>query len=79
MTPLETAFVILISIWSAIFIVIAIFLIIVVWNVQKLINKINKIVETTENMAENVSGPLKMVVQGISSFFNSKKKSRSKA
>lgn len=79
MTPLETALVILISIWSLIFVIIAIFLILMIIKVQKMVNKLNHIVETTENVADGVSAPLKMVAAGIANFMKNKVKTKKTA
>lgn len=76
MTPLETALVILVSIWSIIFIIIAAALIIILSKVQSALNKINKILDTAENVTEGVGGPLKTVASSIFEFLRKRKKKK---
>lgn len=73
-TPVETALVVLISIWSVIFVVVGIFLIILLISVKQALDKVNKILKTTENMADNVSGPLSSITSLIASFIKKKNK-----
>lgn len=75
MSPLETALVVLISIWSIIFVLVGIFLIILLVSVKRALDKVNRILKTTENVTEGVGVPLTMLFDKISSFFSSKKKS----
>lgn len=76
MSPLETALVVLISIWSIIFVVVGIFLIVLLISVKKALDKINKILKTTENVTEGVGVPLKIIVDKIANFFSKKKSSK---
>lgn len=68
MTPVDTALVILVSIWSFIFIIIAIGLIIVLYQVKKAIDKINRILANAEDVTEGVSAPLKMAAATLKSW-----------
>lgn len=76
MSPLETALVILISIWSIIFVVVGIFLIVLLISVKRALDKVNKILKTTENVTEGVGVPLKIIADKIASFFSKKKSSK---
>ena len=76
MTPVEIALVVLVSIWSLIFIIVAVGLIIVLYQVKKAIDKINKILQTAEDMTEGVGTPLKMAAEGLKSWLNKKSNSR---
>lgn len=75
MTPLESALVVLVLIWSLIFIIIAFALIIILIQVRRGLEKINKILDNAENVAENVSGPLKTVSSVVANFLKKKKRS----
>lgn len=77
MEPLETALVILVSIWSLIFIMIAIAMIFLLREVKRALDKVNHILETTEEVAEGVGVPLKMAATGVAKFFNRKRNSTS--
>lgn len=76
MALLEIALVILVSIWSIIFVIIAIALIIILSKVQKAIDKINHILETAEDVTEGVGGPLKTIASTIFEFLRKRKKKR---
>ncbi len=73
MTPVETALVTLISIWSIIFVVVGIFLIVLLISVKKALDKVNKILQTTENVTEGVGVPLRIIADKIANFFSKKK------
>lgn len=73
MTTLETSLVILVSVWSLIFIVIAVGLIIILYQVKKAIDKVNRILDTTESITQGVGGPVKTVVSTISAFLKKAK------
>lgn len=72
MTPVEIALIILVSIWSFIFVIVAVGLIIILYQVKKAIDKVNKIIQTAENVTEGVGTPLKMAAEGIRSWLNKK-------
>lgn len=73
MSPLETALVVLISVWSIIFVVVGIFLIVLLISVKQALDKVNKILKTTENVTEGVGVPLKIIADKIANFFSKKK------
>lgn len=66
MSPLEIALVVLVSIWSAIFLVIAIAVIIMVREIKKGLEKLNKILDQAENVAEGFGTVGKMAGAGLS-------------
>lgn len=74
MAPLEAALVALIIIWSLIFIIVAVALIIILSKVQKALDKINHILDNAEDVAEGVSGPLKTVSSVVANFLKKKKR-----
>lgn len=76
MSLLESALVVLISIWSIIFVVVGIFLIVLLVSVKKALDKINKILKTTENVTEGVGVPLTILIEKITNFFSKKKSSK---
>ncbi|MBI3485421.1 hypothetical protein HY025_00590 [Candidatus Daviesbacteria bacterium] len=76
MSPLETSLVILVSIWSIIFIIIAIALLIILKEVKKALDKVNSILDTTESITQGVGGPVKTVVSTISAFLKKAKASK---
>ncbi len=69
MTPVETALLILVSIWSLIFIVLAIGLIIILYQVKKAVDKVNRILANAEDVTEGVSAPLKMAAATLKNWF----------
>ncbi len=88
MTPLETALVILISIWTIIFILVGVGMIILFFQIRRAVTKVNHILQTTEDIAERVEIPIrtisagilgfvgKMSAQGITNFLKSKTSKR---
>ncbi len=68
MTPLETALVILISIWTIIFILVGIGMIVLFIQIRKAIDKVNQILQTTEDIAERVEIPIRTISAGILGF-----------
>lgn len=68
MNGLEVALIILVSIWTVIFIVVAAAIIAVFLSIRKAINKANKILEETEDVAKRVDLPSKVVIASILAF-----------
>ncbi len=68
MSGLETALVILVSIWTIIFVIIAAAILFIFFLVKKAIDKANKILETTEEVAKKVDLPSKVVMASIMAF-----------
>jgi SNF family Na+-dependent transporter len=68
MNPLEVLLVILVSIWTVIFIVVAAAIVVVFLGVKKAIDKANKILEETEDVAKRVDLPSKVVIASILAF-----------
>lgn len=64
MSGLEIALIILVVIWSLIFLIIAIALIVLFWGVKKGIDKINNILENTQSITQNIASPLSKAVTG---------------
>ncbi|MBI2011350.1 hypothetical protein HYS91_01145 [Candidatus Daviesbacteria bacterium] len=70
MSALEIALVILISIWSLIFVIIAIALLVFLRQVKLALDRINKILENAEDVAEGVGAPLKMAAAGVAGLLS---------
>lgn len=68
MSVLEIALIILVVIWSIIFIIIAIALIMVAFAVKRAVTKANDILDKTENIANKVDLPSKVVIASIVAF-----------
>jgi membrane-anchored glycerophosphoryl diester phosphodiesterase (GDPDase) len=68
MSGLEVALIILVTIWSVIFLIIGIALLLVFLAVRKAINKANQILERTEEVANKVDLPSKVVIASIVAF-----------
>ncbi len=68
MTGLEVALIILIIIWSLIFIIIGIAILMVFLAVKKAVNKANQILDRTEEVANKVDLPSKVVIASIVTF-----------
>lgn len=66
MNGLEVALIILVVIWSLIFFIIAVALIVLFWQFKKGIDKINRILENTENITQNIANPISKVMTGAS-------------
>lgn len=65
MSPLEIALVVLVSIWSLLFIIIAAAMFILLKELKKALDKINNILEDAEHVASGV----KVVASGAASIF----------
>lgn len=61
MSPLEIALVILVGIWSIIFIIIAIAAIMMVREVKRAMDRVNEILETFDQTVNNVAGPIQTI------------------
>lgn len=68
MTSFESALVILIFIWSVIFVLVGIFIAIIFWRIKQAVDKVNKILQTTENIAERVEMPIRTISSGLLSL-----------
>ena len=83
MSPLETVLVILVSLWTLIFIIITVALIILILWFRSALNKINRILDQGENVARgigsisssSVGGMIGLLLQAI---IDKTKKNRSK-
>lgn len=68
MSGLELALVILIGIWTVIFAIIAVAVLIVFLSIRRALKKANQILDTTEAMAQKVDLPSKVVIASILGF-----------
>ncbi len=68
MSLLEIALVTLVSIWTIIFVVIAAAVILVFFAIRRALNKANKILDETEDIAKRVDLPSKVVIASILGF-----------
>lgn len=68
MSGLETALVILVSIWTIIFVVIAAAILMLFFAVKRAMDKANKILDETEAIASKVDLPSKVVIASILAF-----------
>lgn len=68
MTGLEVALIILVTIWSMIFIVIGIAILMIFLGVKRAVNKANQILDRTEEVANKVDLPSKVVIASIVAF-----------
>lgn len=68
MTGLEVVLIILVTIWSFIFIMIGIMIFMVFLAVKRAVNKANQILDRTEEVANKVDLPSKVVIASIVTF-----------
>ncbi len=68
MSGLETALVILVGIWTLIFAVIAIAMIIIFFSIRRAIKKANKLLDKAEVEADKMNLPSKMIISSIMAF-----------
>lgn len=68
MSVLETALIILIVIWSIIFLIIGIALVMIFFAIKRAIGKANDILDKTEAVADKVDLPSKVVMASIVAF-----------
>lgn len=68
MNGLEIALIILVLIWSVIFVIITIAVLLIIFAIKRAINKANKILDDTEAIANKVDLPSKVVIASILAF-----------
>jgi hypothetical protein len=68
MTALEAALIILVAIWSIIFLIIGIALVMIFLAIKRAIGKANDILDKTEAVADKVDLPSKVVMASIVAF-----------
>lgn len=68
MTALEIALIILVAIWSIIFLIIGIALVMIFFAIKRAITKANDILDKTEAVADKVDLPSKVVMASIVAF-----------
>lgn len=68
MNPLEAILIILVSLWTLIFMVVAAAIVLVFLGVKRAVDKANKILEETEDVAKRVDLPSKVVIASILAF-----------
>ena len=68
MSPVEVALIILITIWSIIFIVIGIAVLLVFLSVKRALTKVDRILDKTEELANQADLPSKLVTASIVGF-----------
>lgn len=68
MTALEAALIILVVIWSVIFLIIGIALVMIFLAIKRAITKANDILDKTEAVADKVDLPSKVVMASIVAF-----------
>lgn len=68
MTALEVALIILVAIWSVIFLIIGIALVMIFFAVKKAISRASSILDKTEAVADKVDLPSKVVMASILAF-----------
>ena len=68
MSVLEVALIVLVVIWSVIFIVIAIALVMLILTIKRGLNKANEIIDKTGAIADKVDFPSKIVIASIVGF-----------
>lgn len=65
MNGLEIALVLLVSVWTLIFIILAVVMLIIFLAIKRAVDKFNNLLDQTERAAEEVQLPLKMAMAGI--------------
>lgn len=74
MTPIETALIILVIIWSIIFIVFGAAMIIILWGVKRALDKVNNILDDAEKISSGVTLPLRAAAASIMGLIQKGKK-----
>jgi hypothetical protein len=68
MSGLETALVILITIWSLIFVIFLVAALFIFLSIRKLLNKTNKLIDEAEEIAERFNIPSNLVMSSVLGF-----------
>jgi heme/copper-type cytochrome/quinol oxidase subunit 2 len=68
MTPVEIALIILITIWSLIFVVIGVLVLVIFLSVKRAMTKVDRILDKTEALADKADLPSKLVTASIVGF-----------
>jgi hypothetical protein len=74
MTPVETALIVLVIIWSIIFIVFGAAMILIMWGVRKALDKVNNILDDAEKISSGVSLPIRAAASAILGLMEKGKK-----
>lgn len=73
MSALESVLVLMVVVWTVVFIGVGIGIFYILYQVKKAIDKLNNILQATENMANNVEAPLKFAASKLINYFFKKK------
>lgn len=65
MSPLETVLVVLVSLWTIIFIIITIALVVLIFWVKSMLNKVNRILDHGEDVARGIGAMSRSGLTGI--------------
>ncbi len=68
MSPVEVALIILISIWSIIFVIVGISVFILFRQIKRTFDKLEHIVDTLENFTEDIAAPVGKVIASAAVF-----------
>lgn len=68
MTPLEIFLIIIVTIWTAVFIVFGVALVFVLIQLKKALDKINQMIETAEEVTQDVGSSLKTAASGVTAI-----------
>lgn len=68
MSGVEIALIVLITIWSIIFIAIGVAVLFVVFSIKRALNKVDRILDRTEELANKADLPSKMVTGALMGF-----------
>lgn len=68
MNGLEIALIILVLIWTVIFVIIAVAILLIIFSIKRAMDKANKILDETEAIANKVDLPSKVVIASILAF-----------
>ena len=70
MSGLEIALILLVSVWTLIFVIIAVMIFIIFLALKKTVTKFNNLLDTTEAAAQEAQLPLKMAMAGIAGMMS---------
>lgn len=76
MSSLDTALVVLVSVWSIIFIIFGLAMIIILVQVKRALEKINHILQTADTVTEGVSIPLNAALSSVNDWIRNRSKSK---